>query len=138
MRNTAAAQPALRTAVLALALVALSAAANGAAADSASYTATVSDISNTCSAPVAGPKSGTLTIVTTGERAVVTFAPIPTASGTLSAAGKLRAQTEPSATRFNFSGRVAGSGGTLILVAEMFSGDKPVCSQSWNLVLAKS
>lgn len=112
-------------------------AASVAAADAVTYTATVSDISNTCAVPAATPATGPMVINITGEKATLTFGTLPPATGTVNSSGKLRVQAQVETTRINFSGRVTGSGGMLIMVAEMFTGSKPTCSQSWNLTLTK-
>lgn len=106
-------------------------------ADAVSYTATVTTISNTCATATATPGNGPLTINTSGDNVAIAFGAMPEAKGKTSTSGKLRAAATAGATHFSYSGRITNSGGTLILVAETFAGDKPVCSQSWNLALAK-
>ena len=113
-------------------------AATAAHAEAVVYAATVSTISNTCATATAPPGNGPLTINTSGENVSVAFGAMPEAKGKTSTSGKLRATATTGATNFSYSGRITNSGGTLILVAETFAGDKPVCSQSWNLALAKS
>ena len=112
--------------------------ATSAHADVAVYTASVSSISNTCATAIATPGNGPLTLTTSGENVTIAFGAVPEAKSKTSTSGKLRASAIAGATHFNYSGRITNGGGTLILVAETFAGDKPVCSQSWNLALAKS
>ena len=112
--------------------------ATSALADAAVYAATVSTISNTCANAAATPANGSLTINTVGEAVTIMFGAVPEAKGKTSTSGKLRASATAGETHFNYSGRITNGGGTLILVAETFSGKKPICSQSWNLTLTKS
>lgn len=100
------------------------------------YAASFEEVANNCERN--GKKLAAAPIrVQQDDRAVSVSIPrLPIMKGKLGRRGKLRADTERSRGaegRFSLSGRVERGQLHLVLIAEYYDGDRPLCTQSWSV-----
>lgn len=101
-----------------------------------SYAASFDEVANNCDATGMKLERATVQVTQDGRSIAIGIPKVPTMRGRLGRRGKLRAEVPPGANargRFAISGRIDDEELHMVFIAEYYRGEKPLCTQSWNV-----
>ncbi|SRR6266545_1043672 len=104
------------------------------------YAATFQEVANNCSGMGMSLRTATIELSQSGERSIqVTVPGVPIMRGTISGAGKFKADAKRGKTaiegvdgRFSVAGHFDDKGIQFLFIAEYYRAARPLCTQSWN------
>lgn len=100
------------------------------------YAASFEEVANNCDRKGKTLATASIRVQQSDRKVSLSIPRIPILEGRLGRRGKLRADTgdRPSAEgRFSVSGRIERGELHMVLIAEYYDGDRPLCTQSWSV-----